>query len=390
MIFFVIMPALFSGFGNYFVPIYSDLPEIIFPRTNNFALFLIFSAFIILSSAMIIEYSIGVGWTLYPPLSVNATILINLMVLSILISGLSSLLSSINYIICVTETLKINLFSISIIITALMLLFSLPILSGALLMILSDFYFNTIFFILGDPILFLHLFWYFGHPEVYILILPSFGILSQIISSYSHKMIFGFQAMILAMIQISIFGSLVWGHHIYTIGLELESQIYYTFTSLIISLPTSTKIYNWLCISLGIRFLSLTFGIIFLIIFTLGGVTGIILGNDLIDLTLHDTFYVISHFHFILSIGAVFSILSALLFFTELFCWNRFYIFKLSRYYFLLLFLSINFLFFPLYFIGYNLLPRRFHDYPDFINSWDYLSSIGSLSTLIILSTLNA
>jgi len=291
------------------------------PLTFNFSLLLILISYTLIIFSIILEYSIGVGWTLYPPLSIISTIIINGIIISLIISGLSSLLSSINYlIIIILFHGQVYLFSWSIIITAIMLIFTLPILTGVILMLLSDLYFNTIFFILfGDPILYQHLFWYFGHPEVYILIIPAFGIISQIISTLSQKIIFGNQSMILAMICISILGSIVWGHHIYTVGLEIESKIYYTNLTLIISLPTGTKIYNWLCIYLGnninlrISSLSLSFSLIFIIIFTLGGITGIILGNDIIDLALHDTYYVIAHFHYILSIGAIISLLSGIL-----------------------------------------------------------------------------
>src|ERR1044072_4945140 len=375
MIFFVIMPGLFGGFGNYLIPIYFGVPEILFPRINNFALFLVYIAFIIVFKSIIIEYSIGVGWTLYPPLSVISTVIINLILISLIVSGVSSLLSSLNFLLLVfiSYVFLYNLFSWSIIITAIMLIFTLPILTGVIIMLLSDLYFNSIFFIIvGDPILYQHLFWYFGHPEVYILILPAFGIISQIISNLSQKIIFGNNSMILAMICISIFGSIVWGHHIYVVGLEIETKIYFTNVTLIISLPTGTKIYNWLSIYLGLlistRLLSLSLAIIFVLVFTIGGVTGIILGNDIVDLTLHDSYYVVAHFHFILSIGAIISLLAGLIFMKELLfsSFLRFYIIKLNRYYFILIFISINFIFIPLF---YNIMPRRILEFPDFINS---------------------
>ena len=387
MIFFIIMPGLYGGFGNYFIILYSGLSEIIFPRINNYSLFLLFSSFSIIFKCVILEYSLGIGWTFYPPLSILSTIIISLILESLLFSGLSSELSSFNYFSLLILHYILNLFSHSIIITAFILIFTLPILTALILLLFSDLYFDSIYFIIhGDPILFQHLFWYFGHPEVYILIIPAFGIISLIISVLSLKIIFGREVMILAIISISIFGSIVWGHHIYTISLEIENKIYYSNSSFIISLPTGTKIYNWISIYLGnyiyIIFLSLSFGIIFIIIFTFGGITGIILGNDILDLTLHDSYYILAHFHFILSLGAIISIISGLLFLKE-FSYFRFYIFKINKVYFIFIFISINLIFSPLYFIGFNFIPRRIFEFPDFINSWSYLSSISRFNLYI-------
>jgi cytochrome c oxidase subunit 1 len=281
-----------------------------------------------------------------------------------------------------------NIFTIIIIITAIMLIFILSILTCILLMLLSDLYYNTIYFILeGDPILYQHLFWYFGHPEVYILILPSFGIINQILSVFIIKLTFGFFTIISAINSILILGNIVWGHHIYIIGLEIESKLYYTILTLIIAVPTGTKIYNWLSLYLGsynfLEYLNiyLLFTLIFINIFNIGGITGIILGNNIIDLTLHDTYYVIAHFHYILSIGAIISLISSILYFIKILNLDFFILFNKFNYNLQYFIFIITFT--PLYFIGYNIMPRRLLEFSEYYNSWNYLSSISSKITII-------
>merc|ERR1712032_654510 len=275
-----------------------------------------------------------------------------------------------------------------------LLLLTLPVLSGALIMVLADLHSNTLFFDPvhgGDPVLYQHFFWFFGHPEVYILIIPAFGIISQVISSLSQKILFGNQSMVLAMGCISVLGSLVWGHHIYTLGLEADTRAYFTAVTMMISLPTATKVFNWLCTVLG-NSTSITvsssamFALIFLVMFTLGGSTGVVLGNAAVDVALHDTYYVVAHFHFVLSLGAVIALFLGVLFFQET-------IFASSgtahsstinaRFHFLLSFFGINLTFTPMHFLGFNLQPRRIPDFPDNFNSWNFLSSIGSGLTLL-------
>ena len=334
MIFFLVMPGLFGGFGNYFIPIYIGSSEIIYPRINNFSILILFLSYLLIILSIILEFGSGTGWTLYPPLSTSFMNLspssIIYIIIGLLISGISSCLTSINFYITILNMRSyyiilniISLFLWSLLITGAMLLLTLPILSGALIIILADLHSNTLFFdpiFGGDPIFYQHLFWFFGHPEVYILIIPAFGIISIIISNISLKIIFGNQSMIFAMSCISLLGSIVWGHHMYTIGLETDTRAYFTGITILISLPTGTKIFNWLSTYLGnllllyFKISSALFNILFLLMFTIGGSTGIILGNAAIDIGLHDTYYVIAHFHFILSLGAIISIFSVIIF----------------------------------------------------------------------------
>merc|ERR1711993_207633 len=288
------------------------------------------------------------------------------------------------------------LFPESLFITAAMLLLVLPILSGALLLVLADLHSNTLFFdpiFGGDPVLYQHLFWFFGHPEVYILIIPAFGIISIIISGIAQKIIFGFQSMIFAMSCISLLGSVVWGHHMYTVGLETDTRAYFTGVTILISLPTGTKIFNWLSTYLGnppllqVKTSSALFGLHFLLMFTMGGSTGVILGNAAVDLALHDTYYVVAHFHFVLSLGAL--ILSSLriIFNGEKIAGSKSLLpsfsCTLSLYHLVLTFVGILLTFSPMHFLGFNVMPRRIPDFPDSFHSWNFLSSIGSGITLL-------
>merc|ERR1712060_515459 len=334
MIFFLVMPGLFGGFGNYFAPIFQGSPEVVYPRVNNFSILLLFLSYLLAIFSLISEFGGGTGWTLYPPLTTSFMSLspsshANL-IFGLLVSGISSSLTSLNFWVTILNlrsyslTLKtMPLFSWAFLMTAAMLLLVLPVLSGALLMVLADLHSNTLFFdpvFGGDPVLYQHLFWFFGHPEVYILIIPAFGIISIIISGVSQKIIFGNQSMIYAMSCISLLGSIVWGHHMYTVGLETDTRAYFTGVTILISLPTGTKIFNWLSTYLGnppflqLRTSSAFFALLFLLMFTIGGSTGIILGNAAVDLALHDTYYVVAHFHFVLSLGAVIAIFSGVIF----------------------------------------------------------------------------
>merc|ERR1711976_428395 len=298
-------------------------------------------------------------------------------------------------------TLKtMPLFPWALLITAAMLLLTLPVLSGGLLMVLSDLQSNTLFFdpvFGGDPVLYQHLFWFFGHPEVYILIIPAFGVISIVISGVSHKIIFGNQSMIFAMSSISLLGSLVWGHHMYTVGLESDTRAYFTGVTILISLPTGTKIFNWLTTYLGnppllhIRISSVFFSLLFLLMFTIGGSTGVILGNAAVDLALHDTYYVVAHFHFVLSLGAVITIFSGIIFNGEKIAGKNLLpssSSSLSLYHLVLTLIGIFLTFSPMHFLGFNVMPRRIPDFPDSFHSWNFLSSIGSGITLLSFAIL--
>merc|ERR1712187_519461 len=334
MIFFLVMPGLFGGFGNSFAPIFQGSPEVVYPRVNNFSILLLFLSYFLTIFSLISEFGGGTGWTLYPPLttsfmSLSPSSVANL-IFGLLISGMSSSLTSLNFWVTILNlrsyslTLKtMALFPWALLITAAMLLLTLPVLSGALLMVWADLHSNTLFFdpiFGGDPVLYQHLFWFFGHPEGYILIIPAFGVISIVISGIAQKIIFGNQSMIFAMSCLSLLGSVVWGHHMYTVGLETDTRAYFTGVTILISLPTGTKIFNWLSTYLGnpsllqLRTSSSSFGLLFLLMFTIGGSTGVILGNAAVDLALHDTYYVVAHFHFVLSLGAVIAIFSGIIF----------------------------------------------------------------------------
>merc|ERR1712226_939157 len=407
MIFFLVMPGLFGGFGNYFVPVFQGSPEVVYPRVNNFSILVLFLSYLLVILSLISEFGGGTGWTLYPPLSTSFMSLspssVALMVFGLLMSGISSSLTSVNFWITILNlrsfsfTLKIMpLFPWSLLITAGMLLLTLPILSGALIMVLADLHSNTLFFdpvFGGDPIFYQHLFWFFGHPEVYILIIPAFGVISMVISGVAQKIIFGNQSMIFAMSCISFLGSIVWGHHMYTVGLETDTRAYFTGVTILISLPTGTKIFNWLSTYLGnppllnLKTSSGFFGLLFLLMFTVGGSTGVILGNAAVDIGLHDTYYVVAHFHFVLSLGAVIAIFSGIIFFQEKIIGSRNFFPSsysyLSLYHLVCTFFGVLLTFTPMHFLGFNLMPRRIPDFPDYFNSWNYLSSIGSGITLI-------
>merc|ERR1712032_1259996 len=334
MIFYLVMPALFGGFGNYLIPIFQGSPEVVYPRANNLSFLLIFLSFIIVLLSLISEFGGGTGWTIYPPLSTSfmslspsSTVYV---IFGLLISGISSCLTSLNFWVTILNlrsyclTLKtIPLFPWALLITAAMLLLTLPVLPGGLLMVLSDLQSNTLFFdpmFGGDPVFYQHLFWFFGHPEVYILIIPAFGIISIIISGILQKIIFGNQSMIFAISCISLLGTVLWGHHMYTVGLETDTRAYFTGVTILISLPTGTKIFNWLSTYFGnlsllhLKTSSAFSALLFLLMFTIGGSTGVILGNAAVDLALHDTYYVVAHFHFVLSLGAVIAIFSGITF----------------------------------------------------------------------------
>merc|ERR1712190_43988 len=410
MIFFVVMPGLFGGFGNYFAPIFQGSPEVVYPRVNNFSILVLFLSYLFLILSLISEFGGGTGWTLYPPLSTSFMSLspssTGNLTLGLLISGISSCITSLNFWVTILNlrsyslTLKtMPLFLWSLLITAAMLLLVLPILSGALLMVIADLHSNTLFFdpvFGGDPVLYQHLFWFFGHPEVYILIIPAFGVISIVISGISQKIIFGNQSMIFAMSCISLLGSVVWGHHMYTVGLETDTRAYFTGVTILISLPTGTKIFNWLSTYLGnppllhLKTSSAFFGLLFLLMFISGGSTGVILGNAAVDLALHDTYYVVAHFHFVLSLGAVIAIFSGIIFNGEKKLGSKSCLpstsSRNSLYHLVLTLVGILLTFSPMHFLGFNVMPRRIPDFPDSFHSWNFLSSIGSGITLLSFS----
>ncbi len=390
MVFGMIMPV-FAGFANWLIPLQIGAPDMAFPRMNNWSFWILpFAGGMLLLTLFMPGGAPASGWTMYPPLVLQTGDALPFLIFSVHLLGISSILASINIIVTILNMrapgmtlLKMPMFTWSWLITAYLLLLAMPVLAGAVTMLLTDQFFGTSFFDAaggGDPVLFQHIFWFFGHPEVYIIILPAFGIISQVIPTFSRKPLFGYAAMVYATASIAFLSLIVWAHHMFTVGMPLAGQLFFMLTTMIIAVPTGVKIFNWTATmwrgSLTFE-TPMLFAIAFLFLFTMGGFSGLMLAIAPADIQYHDSYFVVAHFHYVLVPGAVFGAMAGAYYWLPKMT-GVMYDEKLGKLHFWLTTIFVNVTFFPQHFLGLAGMPRRIPDYALQFTNFNMISSIGA------------